>query len=948
MSNPPTTSSNAVPLAKKASLSSLRFKKHNPSAAPSATEAPPPPPSNPSRQSAPAPSSRATQPPPPSSSYPTASSRSRRGRKSGMTPGLMHKGDTPSPASTPPPASTAPPQPSKERKKVKVPPGHSIVMRWGDVVVFGYGTDYAPSNPDGLVARGLVTTDGYWGRNEYTLYPQPFNVHAPQMALIELPTPATQTWLEFFEIKESDLDANALPKEYILGARMHEKLRDLSWKYRGDFDEVVKLIQQVCSQGALPVDSVEYDVVSNMAIPKAMASNMTKRYGTLQAAKLREVNKKKTLVRQKIEKTEEQKERERKEDEEKRERGEKVPTRATREKVEKVVDDSGELVPALRSMADMVACVRAWQRAAREISAFIDMSAAILSKAKHPAAAEWLERRQRHDVSPRRGSILMDEDVERYYPFLRSLNVPTYVRVPVEDVISGVLRIVEPGPYRSSMQVDRTLTDIEQRDLPLAWYQPKNVPSHLVELVARGSLPLDHDYGCADEEEKEPYQESDLILSKKRKAQGMEAEAKRQRLAKEQAEERRDAAFHRKHPNMGASAETYRYFIKHAAPLRRFFDMKNKPRPPFLPAPTQLYSEAEAQLINNLGLMPPATRKGEDSLATFVPPVHLIANAEVKRGRQAKLIMHLITLMPLLLARPALAQRDPDAGIRRFGVTDWKDLLIGKTYKKARFWEDGKNGGDLLFGKDFARLQAQPTARPPWGTLPCRNAPEDHEPTIELVENDSLLAAGVMFSLNQWRQLHWLSHLAEPADLEAAGVKKITDKFGVHYTPDFMSTALDIKTLPPIKNALPGKKNKNKPRKMKTVVCMIRQIVRRKWLENFASFFSRTAHAKELDSLKMGSEGRMHTSAGLITANTQAWAKQEKLERHLHLRYVFTSLKCGQMPVEFQVLPHGDFHRCRECREREAREVRATYGAPGMTEAYNDYDLDDEGEEEYY
>lgn len=59
--------------------------------------------------------------------------------------------------------------------------------------------------------------------------------------------------------------------------------------------------------------------------------------------------------------------------------------------------------------------------------------------------------------------------------------------------------------------------EIEQRDMPLSWYQPRNVPSHLVESVARECIPRDWDYGCEDEDEEEgelkaePYQPSDKV-----------------------------------------------------------------------------------------------------------------------------------------------------------------------------------------------------------------------------------------------------------------------------------------------------------------------------------------------------------------------------------------------------------------------------------------------------
>ena len=117
-------------------------------------------------------------------------------------------------------------------------------------------------------------------------------------------------------------------------------------------------------------------------------------------------------------------------------------------------------------------------------------------------------------------------------------------------------------------------------------------------------------------------------------------------------------------------------------------------------------------------------------------------------------------------------------------------------------------------------------------------------------------------------------------------------------------------------------------------VCLMSENDRRVWLQNAASFFSRTRYAQELDKLKIGSDGWIHSSFGLVQANVQARAKQEEFERHLYLRYVFTSLKCKQLPVEFLALPSGNVHRCSECREQD---MRARAGA-GMSEMFEEWD----------
>lgn len=354
MSNAPTPSANRPPApAGKKSLP--KFKKNKPAAAPS-------------------------EPPTPALA-PLASSRSVPPRPSQTIPSRSAQTHSPSAAAAP---STQPsPQP------VKVPQGYTAVSRWGDYTIFAYNTDSIPPNPAGTVARGQVGSDGYWGLLEYTIYPQFYDPSAPFLAYMELPTPDTQTWLEFRPLKRAELDQTALPAVCRLEEDLHERVRKLSWKYRSDFDKVVKLIQRVCSEGTLPEDSTEYDMLSSMIIPKATAANMTKRWGTLEYF-------------------------------------------------------------SVRSFGDAVAGMRAWQRAAREISGFIDFSAAILQKAKHPWAERWVERRRRHDISPRRGSIFTGDYINKHLPWFIGLGLPAFARVLTKDLDFPV-RYIPTGPYRCSV-----------------------------------------------------------------------------------------------------------------------------------------------------------------------------------------------------------------------------------------------------------------------------------------------------------------------------------------------------------------------------------------------------------------------------------------------------------------------------------------------------------------
>ena len=69
--------------------------------------------------------------------------------------------------------------------------------------------------------------------------------------------------------------------------------------------------------------------------------------------------------------------------------------------------------------------------------------------------------------------------------------------------------------------------DIKQRDLPLGWYVPKNVPWYLVEPVALDWLPRDWDYGPSGSSDNAvddtSYEQSDMVSSKKRKAVNRDA-----------------------------------------------------------------------------------------------------------------------------------------------------------------------------------------------------------------------------------------------------------------------------------------------------------------------------------------------------------------------------------------------------------------------------------------
>ena len=190
MSDTPAPPSNPAPPIKKSIkefLKDVKFKKQTATAtAPTSTPAPTPP-------AAPAPRPFAV-PAVPASAAPQA-------------PLLSSHPSTPRSV---PAAQKAPPAPHTAPAKVTVPTGYSAVARWGEHAIFAYHTAYLPPNPDGTVARGAVCEDGYWGLHEYTMYPQPFDHHSPFMGLLELPTPDSATWLEFFTLQRGDLDRSQL------------------------------------------------------------------------------------------------------------------------------------------------------------------------------------------------------------------------------------------------------------------------------------------------------------------------------------------------------------------------------------------------------------------------------------------------------------------------------------------------------------------------------------------------------------------------------------------------------------------------------------------------------------------------------------------------------------------------------------------------------------------
>ena len=75
--------------------------------------------------------------------------------------------------------------------------------------------------------------------------------------------------------------------------------------------------------------------------------------------------------------------------------------------------------------------------------------------------------------------------------------------------------------------------------------------------------------------------------------------------------------------------DVYNYLRNYAPGLRKILDMQNMAAPPFMPRATQIYSEAQSEMMSNLALFEPKAFKGENSQGTFLPPVHIIANAEV-------------------------------------------------------------------------------------------------------------------------------------------------------------------------------------------------------------------------------------------------------------------------------------------------------------------------------
>ncbi|VDB88360.1 unnamed protein product [Peniophora sp. CBMAI 1063] len=310
---------------------------------------------------------------------------------------------------------------------------------------------------------------------------------------------------------------------------------------------------------------------------------------------------------------------------------------------------------------------------------------------------------------------------------------------------------------------------------------------------------------------------------------------------------------------------------------------------------------------------------GTKSQVSYLPTIHIIIGANEKR--QLRYLVNFVHMLPSFLKIIELKQKKPNSNLGRFGPRYWRSLL-NIVWKEEDLWADAAD--NEYSGKDLSRdhyeyLRQNRTEHPAWGKLPC-----GHEVTEELLEKDALLRTGLLFELNMWQLLHWLPELVHRNTLKAAGINRLKDEHGIHYTPDYTA---------------PDPNNSNKVLGAIKRVALGGQLIRSdfwlepwsaeadtltdrgRWLQEMASFLSGVHGAEGLDERKSGSRDWPYTSVALSRIKTKGMteAKMDILENHLYLRYALASIARGRMPVEFQILPDGDILSCQGCRLQYVR-----------------------------
>ncbi|KZV60636.1 hypothetical protein PENSPDRAFT_694107, partial [Peniophora sp. CONT] len=166
--------------------------------------------------------------------------------------------------------------------------------------------------------------------------------------------------------------------------------------------------------------------------------------------------------------------------------------------------------------------------------------------------------------------------------------------------------------------------------------------------------------------------------------------AKKRKLAEDQVEEK----FQKTHADIGISRERYAAFAANAPAARRYFDTKNAPCPPWVPAPRRAFLAVEAKALERMTLITIYKRprdgevdkkerdplKGDGSPATFIPPVDLIVHAK-EEARIYEYLSYAVKLMPMMLARARDAHHSP--WVQRLAPKHWRDLLSTAGWRRS-------------------------------------------------------------------------------------------------------------------------------------------------------------------------------------------------------------------------------------------------------------------------
>ncbi|KZV74631.1 hypothetical protein PENSPDRAFT_681813 [Peniophora sp. CONT] len=767
-------------------------------------------------------------------------------------------------SSAPKPArAPTPPPPFSFTTKDHLPLGYTAASLWGDTAIVCYDTGYIGPSPRHREPTGEVGMDGYTMEFEVSLYAQPYDKRAPFMGFTELPLACNREWLEFRDPSRADLSNRVAESDFQLSEAVKDDMHNLSWHLRRKYVEAEALLRLILREGALPKRCIERTIAEETNPPEKDSMRMLGCWLVLK-----------------------------------------------------------ELT--LKSMADFTLVMRAWQRYTRITSAFLNFVGALVESvgrerftALFPSEIEkaeyFVQRRKRRNLeSQRRGVIFVGDDATKYQRFFRELRVPTYVRVTVDALNENAgIPLSATGTPRCSSERSESMTNVKQRDLPLAMYPPQSGAWNLQELLWRGVLPRD-----------DSYQSSERRTAQFRRYENWEQDMKKHRVALVAKDAARRERFDVTKSDMGTSFEVYDWINQHAPTARRYLELRGTARPADMPKLLPDYAAADEEILHHLHYMP----ANGPHLATYLPPVHLFFGMKDEH-RLATCLANMAWLMPILISRIAMARR-PGSKIERFRVKDWRDILWGKGWTKEGFWE---GGGKLFFGGSLEELAAaegdveNPTK---YGELPC-----GHEATVENIQGDRRLEHDMLVLLGQWQVLLFLPSLANPALLERAGVKGMVEVFKptlennherrapdpiVHHTPDFR-----------IKHDIPEASREERNRQGKLILARIRDIViaddgnvhpsgwtnehsveeigsdtkRRVFLENFAQVLASSPHARWLDEQKGGTKGWWSTDR-LKAYNGFQQVRggrdtEDELQKHLFLRYVLTSLKTGHIPPEF-------------------------------------------------